>query len=66
MTPIQRLIEELKVDVHNVQTVIKRAGLTDCQKKIAEKSKQTLCEVIMNLECNYLNLEVAYINKLKN
>ena len=65
MTPISQLIEEINCDVRNVEKVIKRAGLTDCQKKIAERNKQTLCEVIMNLESNYLNLEVAYINKLK-
>ena len=64
-TPISQLIEELNCDVRNIEKVIKRSGLTDCQKKIAEKSKQTLTDVLFNLETRYLNLEVDYLNKLK-
>jgi len=65
MSPIAQLIEEINCDVRNIDKVIKRAGLTDCQKKIAERSKQTLTDVLFNLETRYLNLEVSYINKLK-
>ena len=65
MTPISQLIEELKCDVHQVEKVIKRAGLTDCQRKIYNKQKETLNEVLFTLEVNYLNIEVAFINKMK-
>ena len=65
MSPMQQLIVELNCDVRNIDKVIKRAGLTDCQKKIAERSKQTLTDVLFNLETRYLNLEVNYLNKLK-
>lgn len=65
MTPISQLIEELNCDVRNVEKVIERAGLTDCQKKIYMKQKETLNDVLFNLETRYLNTEVDFINKLK-
>ncbi len=65
MSPIAQLLEELKTDIHKVETVIKRAGLSDCQKKIYNRQKETLNEVIFKLETNYLNVEVDFINKLK-
>jgi len=65
MTPISQLIEEINCDVRNVEKVIKRAGLTDCQKKIYTKQKETLCDVLFNLETRYLNAEVDYLNRLK-
>jgi len=64
-SPITQLIEEIKCDIHKVNTVVKRAGLTDCHKKIFIKQKETLCEVLLNLENNYLTIEQNYLNKLK-
>ena len=64
-TPIAQLIEELKVDTHKIDIVMKRAGLTDCQRKMYLREKETLCTVLFNLEVNYLNVELNYINKLK-
>ncbi len=64
-TPVSQLIDELKIDVRNVEKVIKRAGLTDCQKKIYTKQKETLIDVLFNLETRYLNTEIDFINKLK-
>jgi len=64
-TPIQRLIEELKVNVHNVEKVIKMSGLCMHSKNIYKKEKETLIDVILNLECNYLDFEIEYLKKLK-
>lgn len=64
-TPIAQLISELTVDVRNVEKVIKRAGLSECQKKIYNKQKETLNEVLFTLNVNYLNIEIDYLNKLK-
>jgi len=63
-SPIAQLIEELKCDVHKVDIVMKRAGLNDHQSKLYHKQKEVLCEVLFNLEVNYLNLEVNYYNKM--
>ena len=64
-TPIAQLIEELKVDAHKIDIVMKRAGLTDHQRKLYLREKEVLCNVLFNLECHYLNLEVDYLNKIK-
>ena len=66
MSPITQLIEEIKCDIHKVNTVVKRAGLTDCHKKIFMKQKETLCEVLLNLESNYVGIEKKFIEKLNN
>lgn len=65
MTPISQLIEELKVDMRKAESVLKRSGLTEHQKSIHNAQRTTLINVLYNLETNYLNIEVAFINKLK-
>lgn len=65
MTPLTRLIEELKIDIHNAETVIKKISTSECQKKIYTKQKDTLNDIVIKIENNYLNVELDFINKTK-
>lgn len=65
MSPIQQLLEELKTEVHEAESLVKKSGVSECQKKIYTKQRDTLNDVIFNLENNYINLETAYINAIQ-
>ena len=64
-TPIAQLIEEIKVEMRQSESILKRSGISEHQKHMYHTQRTTLFNVLYNLENNYLNIELNFINKLK-